>query len=315
MAWLTWRQHRLEGTIAAAALALVGLLLLLTGLRAYSAFDAAGLGTCLSDGSHHCVLAVDQFQERFASFDVLSGWLNLLPGLIGVLLAAPLVLDLDQGTYRLVWTQGISRGRWLWTQLGLLTVSAVVAGLAISALFTWWRRPFDRIEGRMSPSVFDFQGIVPVAYVLFAIAVALAIGVATRRTAASLAGGFVVYVVVRLSVQQWVRPHYVSPLRVTWTPRGREPAEVSHAWKLSGAIVGRDGHRVADPDALFRACGFNPSPAEATRCFREHGVFNTALYQPADRFWLFQAIEFILFVGIAAALAGGVVWWIRRRLA
>src|SRR3954447_7633689 len=279
MAWLTWRQHRLEATLATAALALVGVLLLLTGLRAYSAFDAAGLDTCLSDGSHHCILAVNQFQERFASFAVLGGWLNLLPGMIGVLLAAPLVMDIDQGTYRLGWTQGIARSRWLATQLGVLTASAVVAGLAISALFTWWRRPFDRIEGRMSPSVFDFQGIVPIAYILFAIAVALAIGVATRRAAVSLAGAFIGYVVVRLSVQQWVRPHYVSPLRATWTPVAREPLEISHAWKLSGAIVGRDGRRLAAPDAVFRACGFNPDPSKASRCFRAHGVFNTALYQ------------------------------------
>lgn len=30
----------------------------------------------------------------------------------GILLAAPFVLELEQGTYRLVWTQSITRTRW-----------------------------------------------------------------------------------------------------------------------------------------------------------------------------------------------------------
>ena len=36
-------------------------------------------------------------------------------------------------------------------------------------------------------------------------------------------------------------------------------------------------------------------------------------YQPANRFWTFQAIETALFVA-SLALAGGCVWWVRHRL-
>jgi hypothetical protein len=37
-------------------------------------------------------------------------------------------------------------------------------------------------------------------------------------------------------------------------------------------------------------------------------------YQPANRFWPFQAYETLLFVVLAAALAGVSVWWLRHRV-
>ena len=42
-----------------------------------------------------------------------------------------------------------------------------------------------------------------------------------------------------------------------------------------------------------------------------HGV---ATYQPASRYWPFQAYETALFVVLALALAGFSYWWLRRRL-
>ena len=36
-----------------------------------------------------------------------------------LLLAAPFVIELDSGTYRLYWTQSITRRRWIVTKLGL----------------------------------------------------------------------------------------------------------------------------------------------------------------------------------------------------
>jgi hypothetical protein len=45
------------------------------------------------------------------------------------------------------------------------------------------------------------------------------------------------------------------------------------------------------------------------------GTFMHALYQPAGRFWLFQAIETGIFTALALALVGFSVWWIRKRIA
>ena len=43
------------------------------------------------------------------------------------------------------------------------------------------------------------------------------------------------------------------------------------------------------------------------------GAYNQELFQPADRFWLFQGIETALFVALALVLVA--VWLVRRRLA
>jgi hypothetical protein len=42
---------------------------------------------------------------------------------------------------------------------------------------------------------------------------------------------------------------------------------------------------------------------------------NTDVFQSASRFWLFQGIEAALFGGLAIALLGLAIWWVRRRLA
>ena len=56
--------------------------------------------------------------REFQTVTLLANWFTLIPGLIGVLLAAPFILDLEHGTYRLAWTQSITRGRWLLGKLG-----------------------------------------------------------------------------------------------------------------------------------------------------------------------------------------------------
>ena len=50
-------------------------------------------------------------------------------------------------------------------------------------------------------------------------------------------------------------------------------------------------------------------------CLKAHGItsYYEAIYHPANRFWLFQVIEALIFVSLAAALTAFAVWWIRRR--
>jgi hypothetical protein len=42
------------------------------------------------------------------------------------------VLDLDNGTYRLFWTQSITRRRWIVTKLALSVASVAAAGCLIA---------------------------------------------------------------------------------------------------------------------------------------------------------------------------------------
>ena len=66
------------------------------------------------------------------------------PGLIGIFWGrrwSPRVRDRH---FRLAWTQGISRTRWLAVKLGVVgALSMIVAGL-FSALATAWSRPLEQ---------------------------------------------------------------------------------------------------------------------------------------------------------------------------
>src|SRR5262245_53511629 len=130
MFWLTWRQSRMESLIGGAALALVAVFLVLTGHTIVSAYHDAGLPTCVTTHASDdgCFDAANDFLQRFDHLTNLTGWLNLLPFLLGLLLAAPMVLELEQGTYRLAWTQSVTRRRWLAAKIGYgMGLAAVVS--------------------------------------------------------------------------------------------------------------------------------------------------------------------------------------------
>jgi hypothetical protein len=318
--WVTWRQQRVETLIAVVVLALLAALLVPTGIEMASRYDHDGLSACAaatrSDG---CQQAIQAFTARFDPIMNLLPWLNLIPGVIGIALAAPLLLELESGTYRLASTQSITRRRWLAVKLGATVLAAVVAALALSALVTWWRMPLDHLHGRME-NVFDFEGTVGIGYVLFALGLSLAIGVVWRRTVPALIAGFAGYVVARIFVQNWLRQRYESPLTTTWPARdGFQKPELGKAWILELRPSDRFGHTIAPPLNPLRTCEAVGDGKGAVKvidpsCLPDN-LYNHAVYQPASRFWLFQGIETALFGGVAVALIVFAAWWVHERTA
>jgi hypothetical protein len=285
--WLAWRQQRTETVIAALLLALVVALLVPTGLHMASVYESDGIAACLADSSGNCRQELDAFVGRWDRLVSFVGWLNLVPALVGALLAAPFVLDFERGTFRLAWTQSVTRGRWLALRLALI----VAAVLAVSALFTllmtWWRNPLDDVNGRFSDG-FDLEGVMPSAYALFAAALVISLGVVLRRTAAAIGLALVTFLAVRIVIGNWARPNYQSPIEET--RRGDFGADLHGAW-----IFNQGGEfRVGDGELI--------------------GVFSRATYHPESRFWLFQAIEAGIFATLTLALLAFAVWWIRKRI-
>ena len=169
---------------------------------------------------------------RFNGLGGLIAWLTLIPGLVGTVLAAPLLVSLEQGTQRLDWTQSITRRRWLVTKLGLAAAAAVVAAGVLVLLVTWWRMPFVRLQGRMDNSVFDSEGTVVLGYTLFALALCTLVGVLWRRAVPALMVGFAGYFAVRILFDTVVRQHLLTPLQATWRADGAPPPGARHAWVL-----------------------------------------------------------------------------------
>lgn len=317
MIWLGWRQQRTETLIAAAILAAIALLLLPSGLDMASTFHRNGLSACLGVQTESCQEATHSFTSQFDSISSLAGWLTLVPGLVGVLLAAPFLLDLETGTYRLAWTQSITRRRWLAGKLGLAVAAALLAALVFTLFVTWWRAPLVRIDGRLDGVAYDSEGTVVFGYVLFALGLATAVGAIWRRAVPALVVAFAGYFASRLFVDIWLRQRLIAPKSVTWSIR-HSRAALDHAWVLTEYPSDRLGNHVPvhlfanDPCAKFAA----PSKVAAQRCLTQHGQgFMHIVYEPASRFWALQGIETALFGGVALLLLTFSAWWVHQRAA
>src|SRR5439155_7268820 len=99
-----------------------------------SVYDNAGVGACLTRGGSGCSATVDSFQHRFEHAGAIIPWLNFLPGVIGVLFAAPLILDFEHCTFRFACTQSVPRDRWLAARLTAVCASALLATFALTQL-------------------------------------------------------------------------------------------------------------------------------------------------------------------------------------
>ncbi|HEX5261444.1 MAG TPA: hypothetical protein VFW18_08195 [Gaiellales bacterium] len=320
MIWLSWRQQRLEALLGAGVLAALAALLILTGRHIDAFYNHAHLAACGLGRPQpsSCGDSVTHFTIHYASLVNLTSWFNMVPLLIGILVAAPIVLDFEQGTHRLAWTQTITSRRWLTTRLTLAGTLAVLAAVAFTLVMTWWRGPFDALSGRFDTSAFDFEGIVPIAYTLFAASVVLAVGTILRRTLPAVAIAIVSFLALRLGIEGWVRyQHYLHPLTRTW-PVGTTapPGEANGYTTSSGLSFG------GPPGAgrqVIHACNVtqtDPRRLQAiSSCLHHHHVLQYAIYQPASRFWTFQGIEASIFLALTLALVAISVWWASHRLA
>jgi hypothetical protein len=318
MSWLVWRQHRQQALFGVATFALVGCLLVLSGLHMHSVFDGSGLGRCLAGGSHgNCGDVQSAFESRFGTLRQLVPFFMVLPLLVGLFWGAPLIArELEQGTHLFIWTQGVTRLRWFGSKLAALLLLAVLLGSAYALLISWWLGPLDRSTGdRFQPGIFDQQGIVPVGYVLFALALGVAAGAVVRKTMQAMAATLVGFVAVRLIVAGILRRHFVAPVTKRYVPLPGVDTNHPGDWLFSQRTVDGSGHQVAQ-FTVGSVCPATKTSTTATldRCVRAHGFLNTDVFQPASSYWLFQGIETALFVGLALALLALAVWWVRKRV-
>jgi hypothetical protein len=317
MTWAAWRLQRTETLITFGILALLAALLVPTGISMANAYHQDGLAACLSmNPSPSCAGAIGSFQARFQSIWNTANFFTLVPGLIGVALAAPFILDLEHGTYRLAWTQSITRGRWLAGKIGLPAITALVASGLLILIFTWWRTPEANLMGRLDSGTFDTTGTVTIGYTLFALGLALALGAFWRRSAASLTLAFIGYFAVRIAVELWLRNHLITPAHATWKG-AQQPGSLynAHVLNLYGTIHGHQvfsgnsgflGGHVAIQVPVQRAAGVSGRVAPT--------IFH-ATYIPASDFWPLQLTETALYIGLAALLIGLAIWWTRERVA
>ncbi|MGH9171962.1 MAG: ABC transporter permease [Acidimicrobiales bacterium] len=254
MTWLSWRQLRTSVIAVASALVALFVVLWVSGSQLLHDYDTV----VVSCASHHdCGPVVAHFQALGHLSHALSTLVIVTPILVGVFWGAPLVArELESGTYRLAWTQSVTRSRWIVVRLAMLAGIVVVVTGLLSIAVTWWQSPLDRYN--FSPFAnFDARDLVPVAYAAFALMLGALLGTVVKRTLVAMAGTIVGFVVVRYLIGQYLRPYLLTPLRassplqLTLTPSGQSrtinPPNPG-AWAISnqtvtpsGRVVGQSG--------------------------------------------------------------------------
>jgi hypothetical protein len=311
MAWVTWRQHRAQVVAMAGLLVALAAAVVATRLPIQAAYHRDTLSECLpSTARAGCDIIVRHFLAEFDSWVTALRGLAVLPALAGIFVGAPLLArELEHGTHRFAWTQGVTRRRWLLSKTVLLAVATLLAGAIASALVMWWRSPFDTLEGRMSPAGFDVEGLVVPAYALFALAVGVLAGLLFRRTVPAMTVTLLVFVATRLAMLS-LRPHFQEPLHRTAaaTDTVRQPGD----WLLSDTLVDAAGRQITaarEDLAVLHAqhAGIDPHAYLVTI-----GWNRAISYQPAARFWEFQLIEAGIFVALAVATVLAAIWFVRR---
>ncbi|MFE4256434.1 ABC transporter permease [Streptomyces sp. NPDC056910] len=199
MIWLTWKQHRKQALFAGIGLAALAVIMIPTGLRMHDAFDNSGLGACLSKlgtdvlaankavGS--CNALSTQFQNEFKDLSFVGILFVILPLLVGLFLGAPLISrEVEHGTHRFVWTQGVSRLRWALVKFGLVGAVTVLLAVAYALGVSWWYEPLAANgNGRFGYLWFEVQGIAPIGYTLFAVSLGIFAGTFARRVLPAMA--------------------------------------------------------------------------------------------------------------------------------
>jgi ABC-2 family transporter protein len=326
MVWLTWRQHRGEALVVVGVLGLLALFFVRTGLDMANAFQQSGAAACLAQASQQgCGASIIAFLDVFGPLNYPTIWLNILPLLLGMLVGAPLIArELEQGTQRLIWTQGTTRMQWLAVKFVAVMAGSLLAVGTFTALITWWRGPFDRTWGALDPVAFNVEGVAPLAYAAFALALAITAGTLLQRVVPAMVVTVAGFLTVRLPVELLLRPRYLPPITLTWDAFLPSPRpEWATDWIIERGWVNSSGQHLDDRQ-ISQVCqwqGAQPSGGPGAQgdpfiqCVHDHGFLRLLAYQPADRFWLFQGIESTIFLGLAAALLGLAIWWVQRRIA
>jgi ABC-type transport system involved in multi-copper enzyme maturation permease subunit len=314
MIWLTWRQHRLEGVMTLGVLAVIGVFLLLTGRAMANSFQQLGLSHCLGQtppGSP-CPDLIMAFGTQYGLLQFFDTLLIFLPLLLGALVGAPLVArEVEQRTHLLIWTQSITRLRWLTVKLALVLGAGLLASGPLLVLLIWWYRPWAQLDGSFGTNAYDTSGPVWVAETLLALALGVLAGTLTRRVVPAIFLTIALFVAIRVPVASFWRPYFEAPITRTH-PIGQlnnnQPTLSSQDWIVSQGYIDAQGNK---HDGLV-GCTINQT---SVQCFQANGAQAIFVsYQPADRFWTFQWIETGIYLGFSVLALFAAFWLVRHRL-
>ena len=350
---LSWRQFRAQAAVAAGLLVVVAVLLVSTRphlAHLYGVYERAQAACRTSQNCRQVTVKIGQLDKLL---ELLGTVLVGIPAIVGVFWGAPLIArEFENGTQRLVWTQSVTRYRWLTAKLVVVGAASVIVTGLLSLLVTWWSSPIDRSRmDRFGAGMFGERNIVPLGYAAFGFALGVTAGLLIRRTLPAMAATLAGFLAVRLVFTYQVRSHLLAPVHENVPLNARSmgfgstnggpatlmpnPPDLPNAWIYSTRIVDGAGHDLPTavvnaqcPDLGTSLGGPPPGSGHVVRAEAPTKVRDalqacvtklsatyhaTVTYQPANRYWTLQVYEGAIFLVAAVGLVGLCFWWIRHR--
>jgi hypothetical protein len=295
MIWVAWRQHRTQAVTALALFCVLAIFSVAAGSYIRAVFDSDGLGTCLMrSGGADCAGTITSFMNKFSGPVTLPVVLATfaIPGMFGAVSGAPLLgRELEQGTWRLAWSQTVPRTRWLVTKLALVIGGLIVFGAAVTAVMTWFHEPLDRVSTRLLLPAFQLEGPVFTCSLLCSFGLAVLYGLLLRNTIGAAVAAYFTW-----EVPTAVVTLLNSPIKILPTATMRLPCRAGCPGVNSSSAPPVTGH-IGD-----LVLGVTRSGNQVI-----------VSYLPASRFWTTQLIAAGLYLVIAAAALATAVWLLHRR--
>ncbi|MFI6151474.1 hypothetical protein ACIBCA_02120 [Kitasatospora sp. NPDC051170] len=340
-AWLSARQERTALLVGGAVLLAVCVWLLVLGGMISHYVHANHLENCnavyfppeCTNRSGDLTVKLDPMWQPAVEA---TGWLLLaLPPALGLFLGAPLLArEFETGTYRLAWTQSVSRRRWLAARLGVPLAATLAGSTVLAVVSTWW---VDVIEGRFAvPGYYHWftwlsrttSGPAVVGFSLLGVALGAAVGLVVRRVVASMAVTAALMLGLRLAVDGL--RYLLTPAREALGParialENDAPATMMYgngrlgtstpleADILDNGLISSDGHRIPLPSDFTTTLPDGRILCRDAVCHAHPDVVQAyTTYQPRSTHWPMLWTEAGLALLLTALLVGFCFLWLRR---
>lgn len=340
MCRVTWFQHKTGLVSIIVLFAAFAIVLLVTGQAAHQSYAQYVANSCLSHPTAPHLARCLKLQESLLAqnnprTNIVMWAARTMTLLAGVFLGVPILSrELESGSYRFTWSQGVGRVRWMLMKSGALLVALMAITAAFSVVLRWYLAPFNGagFTNHWIPDQFDITYLSLALWAGLAFFVSVIIGGLTRKVIPAMATAMgTVAVLVLLAfiyLDKWILTFNARVFRVPvgagFAPNtgtineasGPDVAGPHGAWMLHGWITSPSG-AILNKAQTFKLItraetavqgSNNPHAANAWLAAHHYVAWNT--YQPLSHFWPLQfgyAAGLLLCLLILAAATAQVV--------
>lgn len=334
MNWLIWRQYRKQLLVYVSIFLIFAAITVPAGLHFWDNYQhvlaaCSQTDTCGQIRNTIFSTQMDGLVVNFVKLTLLG-----LPILVGLFVGAPLIAkEYADNTNKLVWTQGISRRRWLTAKLIWVFAFTVLYVGAYAALATWFSRTGNAIShDRFNPLAFSSQGIVPVAIAVFAVALGIMFGAWLKKLLPAIAATLGILILLQVAIPLAIRPNYQAaqlnkvsldiPANGSITPNGpsvddwvirtrqvTDSGQVLNSNNPPEQCVVKQGDKKVQGGAFASGSG----PIISVGCLKSLGYHWEVKYQPAYRYWNFQRIETVMYLVFSGIAVSTTYWLVLKR--